>query len=200
MLKVKKFQTGRLKTNSYVLHDNDKRSFIIDPASAYELIINFVRKNDLNVKGIIATHGHFDHVGQSSKLKEVLNSPFFLHEKDEELLEHLPFYLGLIEKDLEAQIPLIDFYPIKNSVHLNNQQIKIIYTPGHTLGSICIRIGNILFTGDTIFKGGIGSVDEYWGNSKLMLDSIELLRSLPGNLTILPGHGEKAILKEALSK
>lgn len=190
------FIIGPLNTNCYVVYDN-KDAIIIDAGGDPTPIINFLDKENIKPKLILATHGHFDHVLGVNFLKKKYSIPFMIHLKDVNLLKDIKeivrSFIGTYNiedislnyvEDLKPDNVFEDGYII----NVGNISLKVIETPGHTLGSSCFLGHEILFSGDTLFMGSIGRVD-LGGDAELMKASLERLKELPDNLTVYPGHG-----------
>lgn len=197
MMRVKRIITGRLKENCYVVYEN-KNSFIIDPGSDPDLIIDFVESKNLKVLAILNTHGHYDHIGAVKELKDKFKIPFFLSWKDQKLLKHANLYFMFFKGAKFIQIPKVDYYFNKSPIKLKYFLIGILETPGHTLGSVCLQIENCLFTGDTLLKGEIGKIDRINGDKKMMKKSLKEISKLSPKIIIYPGHGEITMLSDEL--
>ena len=194
---VKKIITGKLKENCYIVYENGK-SFIIDPGSDSNLIINFIESKNLEVLAILNTHGHYDHIGAVKELKDKFEIPFFLCREDQELLKHANLYFMFFKGAKFIQIPKIDYYFDKSFVRLTPFLIWILKTPGHTRGSVCLQIEDNLLTGDTLLKGKIGEIDRINGDKKMMEKSLRKISKLSPETMIYPGHGEATLLSDEL--
>jgi len=196
MLKFEKIIVGVLRTNCYIIYDESSgQGVIIDPGGEPSKIIKVLNKIDVEVKYIIATHGHFDHVLGVTALKEYTNSKFVIHKADIEIMEHSRIWAPQEWNPPEPDIILNTECTITVTDTL---KLSILHTPGHTPGSICIHVDNKLFTGDTIFKGTIGRTDLPGGSPELILSSLEKIKKFPKNTIILPGHGPPTILEYEL--
>ena len=176
MLSVKRFQRGILKANGYVLYYGEGgECYIIDPGYDPNAYVCFVRKNNLKPLGIIATHMHSDHVGAAPDLAKVLYCPFYMHEDDANS------YVGKVDERISE----------KNSFKLGGETIKVIHTPGHTKGGICLMAvdSKICFTGDTIFDTDLGRTDLTGGSEDEMAKTIrDICDKWPDDVFIYPGH------------
>ncbi|BDB99130.1 MBL fold metallo-hydrolase [Saccharolobus caldissimus] len=191
---VKSFITGPLATNSYVIYDNDK-AVVIDAGGDMKEVIDFIRKNKLNLSYIIATHGHFDHVMGVNQLKrEFPSSIFLINERDLGLLKRASSMALSLLNLMISDVTLPDGYVKEgDEIRLGEGKLKVIETPGHTMGSICILANGYIFTGDTLFYGTVGRTD-LGGSEKLLRDSLERLKGLQDELIVYPGHGPFTIL------
>jgi len=200
LISIKKIITGQWKENCYIIYDINKYSFIIDPGSNSDRIINFIKSKNLKVLAILNTHGHYDHVGAVKKLKDEFSIPFFLCFKDQKLLKHANLYLMFFPGAKFIQIPKVDYYfdKITLPVKLADFSIEVLFTPGHTKGSVCFQIEDVIFTGDTLLKGEIGRIDVTEGDRHVMKKSLKIISKLPPRIIIYPGHGESTMLSNEL--
>jgi len=199
-MKVNKIITGRLKQNCYLVSRN-KLLIIIDPGNNATEIVNEINKHDLIPLAILNTHAHFDHIGAVDYLKNKYSIPFYLHSKDFRLLRSANLYQLVFKGDGKIKVPNVDFFFDDNDLNYNIGKIKFsfLHTPGHTNGSVCIKINNNLFTGDTLMKNVIGRSDLPGGNKNKLIDSLIKIKNLPNKLNIYPGHGKKSILVDEIS-
>lgn len=200
MICIEKIITGKWKENCYIVYNINKNSFIIDPGSSSDRIISFIKSKNLNVLAILNTHGHYDHIGAVKKLKDEFSIPFFLHFKDQRVLNHANLYLEFFLGDEFIQIPKVDYYfdKIRLPIKLVDFSIQILFTPGHTEGSVCFHIDDFIFTGDTLLKGKIGRIDLPGGDEHTMKKSLKRISKLPTRIIIYPGHGESTTLSNEL--
>ncbi|WP_028828329.1 MBL fold metallo-hydrolase [Proteocatella sphenisci] len=181
--------------NTYILADDKKNAVVIDPGINYESIVYSLKENQLNVKAILLTHGHCDHIADVQKIKEKFDIPVYCHIKDNELLMHAKYNyskdFGMGSIEFSADVLVKD----GESINLDELDLKVIHTPGHTKGGVCYMYKEILFTGDTLFAGSMGRTDLYGGNEEHMAASLRKLSQLSDNITIYPGHGPKSTIK-----
>lgn len=187
---IKTVPNGILQANTYVLIDEDsKDAAVVDSGGEFEIINDVLQKYGANLKYILNTHAHFDHVLGEKEAQDITGVPVYIHEDDKQLLEGLKrqaafFRIG----DAEPPTEIVTFN--ENTVFkLGNQVIKVIHTPGHTRGSVCFLFGDDLISGDTLFYGSIGRTDLEGGNFAQISDSIlNKLFKLDENITVHPGH------------
>ena len=179
-------------TNCYILVDKKTRAAaIIDPGCAPEQIIEAVKNADADVKMIINTQGHWDHIGANKAVAAATGAPIYIHRIDAPMLQDGELSLcKLFRGDGdggEASRLLED----GDVIDLGDLQIKVILTPGHTKGGVCLycEAEKIVFSGDTLFADGFGRMDLYGGSHKQMRVSLRMLLSLPEDVRLLPGHG-----------
>lgn len=199
-ISVKQITNGKWKENCYVVLGLNKDAFIIDPGSDEESIVSFIKGNKLNVIAILNTHSHYDHVGAVEDLKDEFLVPFFLHSKDQKLLKTVNFYITVFDGNESISIPTVDYYfdQIENPIQLGDFSIQVLFTPGHTEGSVCFHIEGCLFTGDTLLKGRIGRVDLPGGDEPALKKSLGIISKLPENIIIYPGHDKSTTLSNEL--
>ena len=180
--------------NTYlVIHNETHRTVLIDPGDEPAVIQRFVEDNDLSVEVILLTHAHMDHIGGVTQLKETWPSvKVALHPADLELYHMLPqqpTWLGLSGTYPEPPEPDIELEDGQDLVYAG-LTFTVIHTPGHTPGSCCFRLGDNLFTGDTLFQGSIGRTDLPGGSYTEIIRSI-MTRILPlgDSIVLYPGHG-----------
>ncbi|MCX7988663.1 MAG: MBL fold metallo-hydrolase [Thermodesulfovibrio sp.] len=192
-MKIKKFEVGPLLVNCYVVYDEKiKDAFVVDPGDEPDLVLDFIKEEGLYVKYIICTHGHFDHIGAVRELKDETGAHIILHRGDLEIYKHSPevareFFGIEIESQPEPDI-LIDN---EETIKIFQKELKFLYTPGHSPGSISVYLDGYLFTGDTLFAGSVGRTDLIGGNMQQLLNSLKKLGSFPPDTLVLPGHGPK---------
>jgi glyoxylase-like metal-dependent hydrolase (beta-lactamase superfamily II) len=187
-LELKTFVLGSLETNCYlVFDDNTKKAFVVDAGEGSSVINDFATENNLEILFIALTHGHFDHIFGLS----VIAKPFYIHNKDSEFLSN-PAINGSMFFDAAVTVKSLpniidETKPLKFGPH----NIEIIHTPGHTPGSVCFKLRDWLFTGDTLFFSSVGRTDIALASHSLLINSIkEKILTLPEETLIYPGHGK----------
>jgi len=192
-MKIKKFEVGPLFVNCYIIYDErTKEAVVIDPGDEPDLILDFIKEENLNLKYILCTHGHFDHIGSVKELRDETGAKVVLHEKDIEIYRNSPqIAMQFFGIEIEPQ-PEPDIL-IKNGEILNtgNIQLTVIHTPGHSPGSVCFYNDGYIFTGDTLFAGSVGRTDIIGGSMNELLNSLKKIASLPDETIVFPGHGPK---------
>lgn len=191
---IKQISLGQLKTNCYILYKGTD-GIIIDPADASDFISDEICRLNIKPHAIIATHGHFDHILAAGELQKIFSIPFYINKKDTFLLNEMNKSNQYWTKTkLEYHIP-----SEINELNENDEifDLKVITTPGHTPGSICLYLKNkkTLFSGDTLFKEAIGRYDFSYSSKGDIKNSLNKLFQLPEDTLVLPGHGENTILK-----
>jgi glyoxylase-like metal-dependent hydrolase (beta-lactamase superfamily II) len=189
-MKIKVVPTGPIRANCYVVFDEKtNEAAVIDPGSFDTQVKNAVK--GLDVKYIICTHGHFDHILGAGELKEQTNAKLLIHRDDEECLTESKanllddMFFGK-EINLKADRLLKD----GDEITFGDITLKVLHTPGHSRGSITLLCEKerLLFTGDTLFASGTGRTDFYGSNPTDMRKSVLRLMELDGDYRVLPGH------------
>lgn len=191
---IEKIVVGPLMTNCYIISSGGE-CIVIDPGYSGDEISDFISKKGYSVKRIFATHGHFDHVSGIKAMKESVDCDFSIGSQDEEMYRtsrEMARRFGGVEVD-EPVKP--DSYIEEGELSFGDTTVRIMHTPGHTLGSYSFLVEDHLFTGDTLFKGSIGRMD-YGGSEENMVKTIEQLKSLDNRVRIYPGHGPWSTMGE----
>lgn len=184
--------------NTYLIVSGGE-AFVVDPAVSVEKITNAAAEKGAVLKGILLTHGHFDHTVALDTLRRALSIEAYIHVGDAEMLTdgrknaYYDFY-GKESKYAPAENLLRD----GDIIPIADETLTVIHTPGHTKGSVCFLGDGFLVTGDTLFADSIGRTDLWSGSVTSMSASLDRLRALPQNMKIYPGHGAPAILGGAL--
>lgn len=191
---INTYVAGPVQANNYLIIDEtSKEAILIDCSDYVEEIIDYVKKNNLKVKYILLTHGHFDHVLGINRMNEVLGAKVYVHEGDKEQVVNTRAVMTMFGLPTEGvENPKITAtLSDAGELTLGNQVIKVIETPGHTPGGVCYLIGDCLFSGDTLFHGTIGRTDLPGGSFQQIKHSVkDILFALDENIKVYPGHGE----------
>jgi glyoxylase-like metal-dependent hydrolase (beta-lactamase superfamily II) len=190
-LQVTTLILGSLDTNCYLVWDElSHQAIIIDPADDGTSINDQILNLQLQPQAIVLTHGHFDHVLATLEVKTAWNIPILMHASDQQLLARAnSSALHWTGEASDPVPPADDLLKDEQTLNLGKSTLKVIHTPGHTPGSICLYDKQIIFTGDTIFKEGVGRTDFSYSSSKKLWQSIEKIKAL-GTKLAYAGHGE----------
>ncbi len=181
MLKIHTLPVGMLQTNCYIAHqENSSACLVIDPGDNAKKILSLLEQERLTPAAILLTHGHFDHDGAVKELVSVFNCPVYLHKHELILPARFPTGRQFYTHNC-AEGDVLDLAGIA---------VTVLHTPGHTPGSVCYLMGEHLFSGDTLFAGGCGRTDFPCGSWEQMMQSLNRLAALGGDLNVYPGHGE----------
>jgi hydroxyacylglutathione hydrolase len=187
---------GALETNCYIVWCTQTlQAFVIDPADSGEVISSSIVEKGLELQAIILTHGHFDHVLGLLEVKLNFNVPIYLHPADTGLLAQAQASAHHWLKRRVDPVPAAEVALAEGQRHpLGTTSLTVIETPGHTPGSVCLYNDQVIFTGDTLFKGTIGRTDFSYSNPQHMVRSLHRLHQLPSHLQVFPGHGSSTTL------
>ena len=197
---LKKLVVGVLETNCYLIScKKTKQAAVIDPGGENEvdLILDFLQKNNFDLKYIINTHGHIDHIAGNNLLKAKTEALLLIHRLDADMLvdanKNFSSFMG---KEI-CSPPADKLLEEGDEIVLGRLNLRVIHTPGHTPGGISLVSNNIIFTGDTLFAGGIGRTDLPGGSYQDLIKSIkEKLLILGDDKIIYPGHGPYSTIGE----
>ncbi|MDD5621835.1 MAG: MBL fold metallo-hydrolase [Actinomycetota bacterium] len=196
-MNIKRLELGFFKVNCYIL-SLENVNIIIDPGADFDIIKNSIEENHTKPDFILNTHGHYDHIGAVRDIVSSYKIPFYIHEFEEPIItdpyKNISSFLG------ENELSLKTYDLIKNGDYefFDDLGIDIINVPGHTPGSIVIKTGRSLFTGDLLFKGAIGRTDLPGGDPEEIKRSLERIKKMDKRSIIYPGHGEVTNLEYEL--
>ena len=207
MIKIKTFTFNPFLENTIVLwSDTNKEGFVFDPGMSNEIEENefkaFIAKEKIEIKKMINTHCHIDHILGCNFIKNNYDTEFLIPEKDLLLLEHYDRQMEMVGITMEKPPRPDKLINENEKLALNDCEIKPLFTPGHSPGEMCFLIGseNICITGDVLFKGSIGRTDLWGSNTEALFESIKnKLMILDNNISIYPGHGETSTIGEEKS-
>lgn len=193
-ISIKRTQVGITSENCYLLH-NDNEAFLIDPGDDFSKIVCDFELDTFTIKAIINTHGHYDHIGAISDLKNKYNIPFYIHSFDKRIVGRGNLYKHVTGDFGEFKTPSIDdVLDHKHELTLGNSKIYVHHIPGHTQGCVCFEFNKSLIIGDVILEDSIGRTDLPGGSRDQMLKSLEYIFSKFENYLIFPGHGNEFVL------
>ncbi len=178
-MKIAVMQLGSYGTNCYIVWDeNTKNAAVIDPGDEAPSVLQTLQKEGLHLQMILLTHAHFDHIGAVDAIQAATGCKVYLHKAD---LTLPPEMTGTTPHPT-------DFYDEGDTVTLDSIVFRVLHTPGHTPGSVCLIADDVMFSGDTLFAGSCGRTD-FPGSSWMQMESsLRKLHDLPGDYTVLPGH------------
>lgn len=190
---VEHFPVGLLQCNCIVLADEaSKAAIVVDPGDEGQRIFNFLGRDGYEVKGIVATHAHIDHVGALASLKQLTGAPAMIHEGDVPLYEHLAEQAEWLGIATPSSTALDRYLREGDRLELGRSTIEVVHTPGHSPGSVCFMIDehDLVLSGDTLFAGSIGRTDLWGGSFDEIMASIRMkLLRLDDAAKVIPGHG-----------
>lgn len=201
MVQVHTLVVGRLQTNCYILASKGE-ALVVDPGDEATRILRYVNDLKANLKTIVATHTHFDHVLGVTELKAQTGAPFLIHKDDLEILETMQERVRMFSGMKVPAPPKVDsFLKEGSSLKFGDETLKVLNTPGHSPGSISLVGDGYVFTGDALFNQSIGRTDLPGGDFDTLINSIKSkLFALSDDTMVYPGHGpETSIGDEKLA-
>ena len=196
MLHIQSFVFNPFSENTYVVYNENKNAFLIDPGNLQDAetahLSGFIKQNGLTIKNILLTHAHIDHVLGLQWAFDEFNVPVLMHEEDKEILDRNPMsarQFGFFFKPFEGEI---NFLSENETLKLDEDEFNIYHVPGHSPGSIVYHNKNqkFMISGDVLFQGSIGRTDLYKGNFELLTEGIrKKLFILDAETQVFSGHG-----------
>lgn len=196
MIQIKSFPFNPFSENTYVIFNDQKNAFIIDPGNfseeETETLNKFIVDNELKVQNILLTHAHIDHVLGLQKVYDEYKVPVLLHEIEKEILDRNPLdanRFGFFFKPFEGEI---QYLKEDEFLKLDEDEFKILHVPGHSPGHLAFynEADQFVISGDVLFEGSIGRTDLYKGNHAELIESIRAkMFTLPAETKVYNGHG-----------
>ena len=188
-MKVKMMQVGPIGTNCYILED-EKKIAVIDPGDEAERILEVLEETEGTVADILLTNGHYDHTTAVPELHRALpEAKIYIHQADANGAGSRLFPLA-------GQVDDLLLYDEGDALPLGSLTIEVLHTPGHSKGSVTLKAGDVLFTGDTLFAGSMGRTDLSGGDEEEIMASLKRLGELEGDFTVCPGHMQTSTLDQ----
>lgn len=193
-MNIKGFELGSIGTNCYIVSDDNGTCAIIDCDGDGQKLFNYIEENKLNPTHILLTHGHNDHIGAVEAVKEKYGCQIYAYKDEADMLKDPKLNLsGTMFGQSISFLPdvLVDD---GDTIQVGDIQFQVMYTPGHTSGSVCFIADKNIFSGDTLFLGSCGRTDFPTGDWGSIQHSLQLLAALPGDYVVYPGHGPATTL------
>lgn len=191
---------GPLHCNCSIIGDESTReAMVIDPGDDVDGVLSLIEKHNLQVKQIVITHAHIDHVGGAMKLRAATGAPLLLNQNDYDLLKMLDVQATWIGVAPPGKVEIDRSVTTGETVSAGSHSAQILHTPGHTEGSICLYFEpeKKLIAGDTLFAGSIGRTDLPGGSMQKIMRSLhDTVLTLPDETVVVPGHGELTTIGE----
>lgn len=188
---IKSFVLGPFQANCYLLGDEETRTCaVIDPGADAPTVLREAEESGYEIKSILLTHGHFDHVNAVADLvKAIPGLPVYIHEADTTQEPKKSDYALFL-----SPVPGLVFWKEGDTVKVGNLTVTVLQTPGHTEGSVTLQVEDALFTGDTLFCMSCGRTDLEGGDKDKMDSSLRRLYELEGDYRVFPGHAHASLL------
>jgi len=175
--------------NSYLIV-NGKKGFFLDPGSGIKPLIVKAESDKIEIEAIIATHGHIDHIDGVNKVKQKFDVQFYANNLDMELIQSVQMQARMFGVPDPGEVIPDRNLPLNGEIQMAGLTLELFHTPGHSKGSVSIKIDDVLFSGDTLFNFSIGRTDLPGGNYEELITSIRnRIFVLPDNTRVLSGHG-----------
>lgn len=199
MVQIQTIPVGELESNCHIVSDSQQNAVLIDAGADAPELIEIIEKCGLHPLAILLTHAHFDHFGAAPDLMEHFHMPLYIHPLDEPGLYSVSdsgaSSIGLAARFRTITGEIRHFQDGETLRFSDELVFTVLHTPGHTPGGSCFLLGDdLMFSGDTLFRGAVGRVDFPGGNVQQMRDSLRTIGALKGNRTVYCGHYENTSL------
>lgn len=200
MLEVTVWTVGPLAENPYLVRcTTTNEAVLIDPGDDAPLLLQAIADSGAQVKAILLTHAHLDHVGALTDVRIALGVPVYLHPADDQLLGEAHLHWQRFGKNITPVAPAEHALADGDKIRVGEGTLDVLYTPGHTQGGVCFYSASdaLLIAGDTLFRRSVGRTDLPGGNTRQLIAAIHTkLYTLPANTVVHPGHGEATTIGE----
>jgi glyoxylase-like metal-dependent hydrolase (beta-lactamase superfamily II) len=203
---IETFPSGPLGCNcSLVVDEASRRAIVVDPGGDFERIDERLSALGAQVEAIVHTHTHIDHVGATAPIQRKSGARACIHEEDRFLYDLLPVQAAMLGVPLPESVEMEGSLRDGTTLSAGSVELGVLHTPGHTPGSVTFVVktkgGTRVFSGDTLFRRGIGRTDLWGGDSGLIMKSLrEKILALPDDAVVVPGHGPNTTIGEERAK
>lgn len=193
---IRKFTGGRFGVNLYVIYDGKEKSCaIVDPGEYLPEAVRFIESKQLKVEAIILTHGHGDHLVRLPEYLARFDAPVLAHRREKELLDNPELNFSTMMIGTPITVEPDRWLEDGDEIVIGAMTWKVLHTPGHTKGGICLHHEDWLIAGDTLFKEAVGRFDLHGGDYRQLKQAIqEKLMTLPDDVVVYPGHGPETTI------
>lgn len=197
-MNIKTLHIGALNSNCYIAVTGNGQCVAVDIGGSPQMVIEYLKMNNLKLTKILLTHGHFDHINGVESVRRATGAEVFIHEDDVPKLssEDLSLHSSMYFLSAESFQPVEKYTVIHDGDEIQDGEctFRVLHTPGHTKGSVCYVTNDAVFSGDTIFCCSIGRTDFPDSSADDMINSIKKVYQINGDLKLLPGHNEPSTL------
>jgi len=195
---LERLMVGPLGVNCYIVGDDRTREVIvIDPGGNARDILDVIRQGNLRVAAMVNTHTHFDHILALTEIRDKTSAPFWIHADEAQVLASAQFGASMFGFAMAQPKPAERLLKDGELLTVGSESIKVLHTPGHTPGGICLLGDKFVIVGDTLFQGSIGRTDLPGGDYGALMASIrDKLMTLPDETIVYPGHGDATTIGE----
>jgi len=192
---VRRLAVGPLEANCFLIGDEDSRkAMVIDPGDEPDRIMAGVKADNLSLEYIVCTHAHFDHVGAVPDIKSETGAKIIIHKDELEIYQGARDMAAFWGYDI-APLPEADILVEDgDEIRLGSLSFRVLHTPGHSPGGMCLFGAGVVVTGDTLFAGAVGRTDFHGGDINKLKESFQRLLSLPPETEVLAGHGPNSTI------
>jgi glyoxylase-like metal-dependent hydrolase (beta-lactamase superfamily II) len=197
---IRRLAVGPLEANCFLIGDEGSgKAMVIDPGDEPDRITDGAKADNLSIEYIVCTHAHFDHVGAVPEVKDETGAKIILHKDELEIYQGARDMAAFWGYDIPP-LPEPDILVEEGSeIRLGALSFKVLHTPGHSPGGICLLGEGVVVTGDTLFAGSVGRTDFHGGDMNKLKESFQRLLSLPPETKVLAGHGPDSTIGEERS-
>ncbi len=192
---VRRLAVGPLEANCFLIGDEGSRkALVVDPGDEPDRIMESVRADGFSLEYIVCTHAHFDHVGAVPDVKSETGAKIIIHRDEMEIYQGARDLAAFWGYDI-APLPQPDILVEDgDEIRLGTLSFRVLHTPGHSPGGICLFGGGVVITGDTLFAGAVGRTDFHGGDINKLKESFQRLLTLPPETEVLAGHGPNSTI------
>ncbi len=192
---IQKIVVGQLHTNCYIIKSPEIRdAVVIDPGGDMTVIKDALHRLNASCRVVLLTHGHFDHILALDDIRTA-RTVVCIHKDDAHYLTGRDMFSPILPYDPRPFVPADFTFEKEGKYKVDNYEFYVIPTPGHTKGSVCYVFDDIMFSGDTLFRGSIGTTD-FGGSDEDMDSTLRMLYNLPGDYVVYPGHEGDTLLSD----
>ena len=197
-MKVSRINAGEFGSNCWLVTDeSSKKAIVIDPSPEIEIIGDAINRKGVKIEYIFLTHSHFDHMTSCDDLRDLTGAPLAVHKLDAEGLTNSRINCSRIFMNFDLVYrPAELLFDDGDTFTFGELSLSVIHTPGHTKGSSCFTVGDSMFTGDTLFDGGIGRCDLPGGNEAEIMSSLKNISGISFDYNLYTGHGSNTTLEK----